>query len=1041
MQILQNKRLKTAIFIHLKMSVSSPFKFLVNYTHDDYAESAGYFILRPHQTIPKYYLFANKNLNKILLHYSMGSGKTASAIFVFLYYLDNNIKKTFNNKFLYPDMNIKIKPNVIIIASWMTWQQIDTELINHPEFNIITPEQRKILDQLERSTLDTDKDKERSIKREIFSLIHKYIKYVGYQGFFNLLFPEKNIAKYGQSIESLVEEYKNNTLKPSMGFLKSLENTVIVVDEMQKLYSSFGLNTYGFAVSYISKHAAEIKCKIIFMTGTMINSSIGEIPDILNVISDEKKWIDREEYCIQDTILNDIPIWKFNKTGEKKSISLLKDRFLFYDQKADEHGNNVGELTNLNDIFFPNEKTLKMLTPEMEKQFKYCQFVNTQMKAIRFSKFPMLPREYHIGNRLIAGTNEEQPLILYAIECRGLQKNALSKDIQESDESEMIISPHDAVIPPASKYNELGIYKQDNVFRGRFLSLDNLWKYSAIGYEICCLCILNTLSNEKTVLYHNKLNSFGIKQYAAILGYNGFIKYGSQPLKDSICKSCGRTYADHSLKLEERLKIKACNEFKPCVYDYLTGDLDTSERMYIVKEVYNNPLNTNGDMISVLFISDVAYAGVNLLSTHNIIFLSKVNNISKWKQIYNRIVRVNSHAMLPEEKQYAKIYTMIVGDDIKAVTKTISDDSLLLEEKYYKKNIILNTDISKYIEKLSKESISDILFNYPDKITFEISRDLLVMFMHDIDSEFNNIIMRSTPTYNAAEWELDVYLNRLQDKKLSLSFIDFSLFTKKFLIRLVQRNRLVTLFRYNSPTIYIRIERKQLISRYQIYNTFKFSQLRQLEDKKKSLQILLKQLRNEKSIAKKSTVLYTICKMFSGKFDELMDVQEFWEEIYEIADEYYDDDEHNFFRNHSTKNRSQGKVAGFYYGNNIVLKNGEIRKMPITYLTIEGVNKHPYIYRIVSIPDKGIIGENSPFYLHVKLIKKSEVESIDRRKISSGVSCFTMNIDEIKKYFPKIKISTEIGYKRIFCKELIGALCEEQCNEKQRFVYSPFEHF
>ena len=1344
------------------MSTSSinPFKYLVNYSHDEYAQYADYFILRPHQTIPKYYLFANKKLNKLLLHYSMGSGKSASAIFAFLHYLNHNIKKTFNNKFLYPNIDIKIKPNIFVVASWMTWQQIDTELISHPEFGVITNEQRNILSELERSGIESNRTKEKLKKKEIITKIRKYIKYIGYQGFFNLLFPEKNIAKYGQNIDSLVEEYKNGTLVPSKSFIRSLENTIIVVDEMQKLYSSMGLNTYGFAVAYIAKHAEEYKCKIIFLTGTMINSSIGEIPDILNVLADEKKWIDRDDFCEQETILDDVPIWKFKKGAEDRSIEYLKDRFLYYDQKTDTTGSKpeILPISKMpSELYFPNEKDIAKCEDKTYKQMKKCQFITDNMNVIQYNKFDMLPREHHIGNRLISGINIDQPLILYGIKVKGFQKDAYDAYLQSKtanitdDESEMSISIHDAVLPPSNKFVEYGIYKQDNIFRGSFLSLSTIGNYSAIGFEMCCLCMLNAFAGEKTVLYHNKLNSFGIKQYAAILNYNGFIKFGNNPVRDSICKSCRRKYSDHSLSLEERLKLKVCNEFKPLVYDYLTGDLDTSERMYIVKEVYNNPMNLSGDMISALFISDVAYAGVNLLSTHNIIFLSKVSNISKWKQIYNRIVRVNSHALFPEEKQYVKIYTFVIegskehsellkggspldtkqqedetehkqneessledgtetkrqeessldtaetkrqeesllGDEIEQEIKSsyitgykqneqssledetitkqdneelsldmrntthngeletkslldetatkqemklsldtteqkqneksslniiyathdeeskmkssssdtsdeeskikstlkdeaemkqddeeskmkstlrdevepkmklssldtsdeeskinstlneteqkheessledeadreskikstlkdeaemkqddkeskmkssssdtsdeeskmksssldtsdeeskikstledktetkrddretemeqyggyqmiqpIKDKYLSNEEKYYKRNIILNVDIIAYTNNLAKKSISETLFNNPEKLALTLSKELAVIFVHDIENELNVIVKRSTPTYTASEWELNTYIQRLKDKKYSLSFIDFSLFTDDYMKRLLQRNKNITTLQYTATkATFIRIEQKRVISQYQAYNTISYNQLKHLENKKNTLQSLLKDLQKERSIAKKCIILYNICKLYSGRFEELKEINLFWENIYEIGDEYYEDDETNFFFNHSSKNRSPAKMKGFYYGNNIVLRDGEMKRISIKYLTIAGIDKYPYVYRIVSIPDKGIIGESSPFYLHLKILKKTDEELIDRRKQLSGVTCFTMDIGEVEKYFPKIKIPSDIGYKREFCKELMFVLCEEQFKTKERFVYSPFEHY
>ena len=677
---------------------------------------------------------------------------------------------------------------------------------------------------------------------------------------------------------------------------------------------------------------------------------------------------------------------------------------------------------------------------------KECVFINdNSIRAIQYPKTEMLPQEYHIGNRLISDTDTEQPMIVYSIKTRGLQKEAYdaSDALPTDEESELSISIHDAYLPPQSKFVEYGIYKQDNIYRGTFLSIDNIWKFSAIGFEMLCLCLMNTFAGEKTVLYHNKLNSFGIKQYATILNYNGFIKYGSQPLKDSICRSCRRTYAEHSLSLEERLKHKVCNEFAPMVYDYLTGDLDTSERMFIVKDVYNNPLNINGSLISVLFISDVAYAGVNLLSTHNLIFLSKVSNISKWKQIYGRIVRVNSHALFPEEKQHVKIYTFVIEGSKEGdrTTKLVKESELTREEKYYKRNIILNVDIAKYMNKLAKASVSSVLFNSPEKLQFEISRDLLVMFINDVYNEFETVIQRTTHSYNASEWELNTYVERIMDRRYAMSYIDFSLFSPEFIKRLIQRSNLITVFTYKTGGLYVRVNERKVFTQYQVYNSINYLQLRQLENSKKSLSSLLKQYRTENSTTKKAIVLYNICKLYSGKFEELKDIQPFWEYIYEFGDEYYEDDETNFFYNHSKKNRSMTKVVGFYYGNNIVLRNGTIKRVPITYVSHAGIDKYPYVYRILSVPDKGVIGENSPFYLHVKILKKTAGDEIDRRKLSTGVTCFTTDITELRTYFPKIKISAEMGYKREFCKELMFALCEEQYNEKRRFVYSPFEHF
>jgi hypothetical protein len=88
---------------------------------------------------------------------------------------------------------------------------------------------------------------------------------------------------------------------------------------------------------------------------------------------------------------------------------------------------------------------------------------------------------------------------------------------------------------------------------------------------------------------------------------------------------------EYSSSAEEHLENKVCNQFKPLVYSVLTGNVIQNDREHIniTNIVYNNPLNLTRDLISVMFVSDVAYNGVNFLNTQNIMILSKISNISK----------------------------------------------------------------------------------------------------------------------------------------------------------------------------------------------------------------------------------------------------------------------------------------------------------------------------------------------------------------------------------------------------------------------------
>ena len=106
---------------------------------------------------------------------------------------------------------MKVRPNIIIVASWQTNQQINNELLNHPEFGMISDEQLQKIKHFSLSSIAEDNAKAIAMKREITSEISKRISFYGYQSFFNFLFPGKNIAQYGQNISALVNEYQNGT--------------------------------------------------------------------------------------------------------------------------------------------------------------------------------------------------------------------------------------------------------------------------------------------------------------------------------------------------------------------------------------------------------------------------------------------------------------------------------------------------------------------------------------------------------------------------------------------------------------------------------------------------------------------------------------------------------------------------------------------------------------------------------------------------------------------------------------------------------------
>ena len=1073
------------------MEISNVYEYLNNTKYDTHSTRTNQFILQPHQVIPKYYLLSNPDIHTLIIHYSLGSGKTSTAVFILLYNLDLYRMYKFNLQYTSSsNMFFKrnaINQNVTVVGAWQTKAQFEAELMR-PEFNIITQEKIDSVSSLLHSPILEQRREGEAKRRKIINQIDKLVKFQGYQSFFNSVFPDVSSEIYNQNIDALIQEYERGNLKISSDFIKRSTNSIIVIDEMQRLYSNLGLNSYGFAVACVSKIAKKHNIKIVFLSGTMINSSLGEVPDILSIITDDEKFNTRIDFCKEDTILNGVKVWRLQEDKIPLILEKFKPCFMYYNQSVRQENEKPSylpinklkntifcvdkkgfeDLSSYSQISFSKskvksgisktnistdkEKTIVNVDELLPKSHDYNAFKShiIPLSALVFPKRNLLPLEIHIGNKIIEDVDALQPMVIYSVPLQGYQARKyidyirsninISNDyLVNEHESDTITHIHDAFIPKSSTWNEHHIYESNDVLWGPFLSINRIRNYSALGYELCRLCFINTFNNEKTVVYHSKVNSFGIKQYGAILQYNGFIRYGSSPSQNSICKTCHNPYNMHSYSLEERLKYKICSKFVGMYYDMLTGDLDQNDRDNLTNNLYNNPNNLYGDIISVMFVSDVAYSGISFFNTQNLIILSRIPNISKWKQIYARIIRTRSHALLPEEKQYAKIYTMVVEfpNELKQFPEL---GKYTIGARYYKIRTILNVDIEKFTKLLAENSISKQLLDNPSsyKTSQTEVKILSDLYKSDIENEINIVVKRINVDNNTAIWTLDTFLTRIRDATNALSYINFAPVHDTILENLLLKNKLITMFKYShDETTFIRINNATNNTNTQHaidMNAFSFSQIQTINLKKSNVANALAILEKETRYSNKIILLAKILKLVNKKYTMLVDKTAFWDAMYEIGNEYYPDDEENFIKNHCRNNRNKSLYVGCYYGQDIVMKDGTSKSVNYSFPLVPGMKGLPYKFKITCL----VLSDSSPFYIHVNVIKIIEGEITDKRRENKGLVCTSMNVEKLYKYFPKLDTSL---HKKQYCSELLYEICELQHEHMdEKFVYTPFEN-
>ena len=932
-------------------------------------DTAEGFILKYFQTIPKYYLI-DSGIRTLICDYGLGSGKTSTAIFIASYYL----KKL--NKIRFSD--VQKQPNkILVLGSWVSIEAFKRDLLR-PEFHIVSESEINEIKTKLKSQFKEVREEGKQKQKQLEKRIDNAFMFKNLQAIFNMAFPNLNEQKYIQHIDSLLQGWENGELKINQDFLNSVRNTIIIIDECQRLWSQEGMNTYGFVIGALIKKSVEYNIHFVFLSGTIINSNISELADIYNVMNLER-FYDRNEFLEDKTVLGNIHIKTLRDDVKTKLYKFFYDKFLFYSQNSNSKIKFIDYIDPIESAF----KLSKLDTTITSDENLKC------MHVIQVDK--SLPDVYHLGNIVIK--NESQSMVLYNVNMIGYQKQKyeaelLKKESTEINELEEQTSTNirDGIFDP----KDTSIYYSNGVYTGKGLEYNNLRQYSAIGAELVRICIYNTLRNEKVIVYHDKIANFGLKQYIEILKINGYIEYGGTAQSYTRCSKCGHQLQNHANKN---------HPFVPMCYAAIHGDVIESERKKLT-ELYNSPNNIDGEIINVMFISVVAYVGVSFYNTTNLVILNKISGISKWKQICGRIVRTGSHSLLPQEKHIAKIYTMIVDDEIEHK-----------EQKYYKLNVLLNNEIQTITEHLTENSITNDLFEGTIEPQKNETKNI---FINDLKHELGIVVKKIPMT----PWTKEGFIKRIKSINSALSYIDYSKFDDSFINSILLLNSMVKIFRYkNTQTEYYELlhntietaQRKGVIIKFTDFDTIKIPQF----NLKIGVNDLNEFVKGDNIITIRNQLI-KLLKLLNKNPSQLIGQSSFWEAMFKIHNEYYDDDDTNFVKNHSTQGRDFSKMSGCYFGNEILKKDGTTLKLYKIKKDAAKWDNIPFGFKITSFNDNsGLL-----WYLRVLIVDYNDHE--DRRKINTGINCSSFKIERIIHYFPDLQYDEN---KKITCISLLEILC------------------
>lgn len=960
-----------------KLSIDNVYESITQLKHDASIEfnEKGYIMLRPHQVVPKYYLMTSDDRYILILHYATGSGKTVTALYCILDRL--RISKM---RELYPNFNVS---KAIVIGEWFTANQFRIDM-SRPMFKLAN---ETLISSLSDATAAEAEDIELKIQQSMNHIVSFY----GYQAFFNFVFPHY-AERHTQDVNVLIKDWREGKLIVNELAIETLRNNVIVIDEMQKLYSQHGLNTFGFTFAYICRRCKELNLKLIYMTGTIFNSNISEISSILNITqTDDVPLVSPNDLCTITKVLDDMSLYQLKPSIKPSIVKHLYDKYIYYIRASESTKTR-------------KQSDTKSL-PDIAKKLGAKAYISIENANKNY------PSEVIIGN---AEINER--MMLFQIQASGYQLKALQSSnelIDEDDEDSPYLSPFDVGLPPEKEWRKYGISKDINgLYDGNFLEYSKIGQFCCNGKAVIDICLQNAFNHEKTVLYHSKIVNFGLLQYGRILELNGFIHRGNEPSDNSICRNCKRTYKAHTSK---------CPHFEPIYFEYLQGQQKAAERSRITDQIYNSPNNLYGELISVLLISDVAYAGVSLFATNNLVILSRVPNMSRLQQIMSRIVRFRSHIAL--EKKVARFY--ILG-----AAETMNTKSSIY--KYYKLRSMNELQIIDFVNYISNKTIGDVMLNHPTKYPFtneekRLASKLVFDDGKSILESISNLVLR---TMYMNWWRLDVLIDRIRSNDIAISYLDLHMFPPEFIKRYLLDDNMLELFSLEGEvsglkglgTLIKRKDDKPITT--ERHNKLSFDEIR--ADYNETIADYLDSLENSTSVQSKRLSFMKLMELLTliNDYSYITQNESFWSYVFEIGYEYYTDDDVNFIKNHSSKGRDPKKMKGLYWNKRVITIDGKPKAIELKFVyTIP----HPSLNKVFHIQaDMGL-------RLMIFDLKKKR-DSEDQRANQRGLDCWSRKHADISAYY-KLEAKNTL----IYCSNLITAICDEQLKSKTVFMTTPFE--
>ncbi len=449
----------------------------------------------------------NTNINRILVKWSTGVGKTLGATAIALEFIPYMRRR---------ELAGVSDPGSVFILGFSE-HTFKNQLLQFPELGFITDQEMGEIDKLKKlisSGMTHEKDKLRELSIKIKKRFSNrkgngFFKFIGYKALVNKLFITSiSIKLYALSKNEIEEKIKTGEITINHEFLNLFKNSTVICDEIHNVYNSAEKNNWGTALQYILDNIPSVNAAL--MSATPLNNNPEEIIDLLSILTGKK--------LIKSNLFLDRKL----KPGALEKIKdLCRGRISF--------------LRDDNPKYFPSRSLVGETIPNID--------------YLKFIRCPMSPGHYATYKKVYTGTlpPDGQYLVDFALpnpesKTGPNPKNQDDRLYQTQTIKKMLTSAN-----PKWK-REKGLDFINGRIVGDALKLENLYDISS-KYHTIMSDLLKCIKDKtgKFLIFHPVVQMSGVLFMEQVLLKNGVIGEFGGSSSSTLC-ICGKPRDAHTSK-------------------------------------------------------------------------------------------------------------------------------------------------------------------------------------------------------------------------------------------------------------------------------------------------------------------------------------------------------------------------------------------------------------------------------------------------------------------------------------------------------------